>query len=164
VPSGKNVLWKTPIPGLAHSSPVVWSGKVFVTTAVRKEKEAELGSLFGSENYGACDSVVDEGVHRFELWCLDAASGKVLWTSIAHEGPPAVKRHPKSTHANSTPAAPPHARPSARHQPTSCVTAPAGALRGTPERGRLRWSCAWTSYPQRPVACQRRSAPSPGKP
>jgi len=105
VPSGKNVLWKTPIPGLAHSSPVVWGGKVFVTTAVRKEKEAELGSLFGSENYGSGDSVTDEGTHRFELWCLDATSGKVLWTRTAFEGPPAIKRHPKSTHANSTPAA-----------------------------------------------------------
>ena len=35
---------------------------------------------------------------------FDARSGKVLWTKVAHEGPPAVKRHPKSTHANSTPA------------------------------------------------------------
>lgn len=104
VPSGKNVLWKTAIPGLAHSSPVVWGGKLFVTTAVRKEKEAELGSLYGSENYGSGDSVTDEGAHRFELWCLEAASGKVLWTRTAFEGPPAIKRHPKSTHANSTPA------------------------------------------------------------
>src|SRR6266404_8288153 len=31
---GTNVLWKTPIPGLAHSCPVVWADKVFVTTAV----------------------------------------------------------------------------------------------------------------------------------
>ena len=37
-----------------------------MTTAVRKEKEAELGSLFGSENYGAGESVVDEGAHRFD--------------------------------------------------------------------------------------------------
>src|SRR4030095_152446 len=26
--------WKTPIPGLAHSSPVVWGERVFITTAV----------------------------------------------------------------------------------------------------------------------------------
>ncbi|MGH9904890.1 MAG: PQQ-binding-like beta-propeller repeat protein, partial [Pyrinomonadaceae bacterium] len=29
-----NTQWKTPIPGLAHSSPVVWGDKVFVTTAI----------------------------------------------------------------------------------------------------------------------------------
>src|SRR5262245_26934310 len=80
VPSGKNVLWKTPIEGLAHSSPVVWGAKVFVTTAVRKDKPSELSSLFGSENYGAGQSVQDEGPHAFELLCLDAASGKLLWS------------------------------------------------------------------------------------
>ena len=29
--------WKTPIPGLSHSSPVVWGERVFVTTAVSSE-------------------------------------------------------------------------------------------------------------------------------
>src|SRR5215510_15075595 len=31
---GTNILWMTPIPGLAHASPVVWGDKVFITTAV----------------------------------------------------------------------------------------------------------------------------------
>ena len=29
-----NILWKTPIPGLGHSSPIVWGERIFVTTAV----------------------------------------------------------------------------------------------------------------------------------
>ena len=35
VATGENIAWKTPIPGMAHSSPVVWGGRVFVMTAVR---------------------------------------------------------------------------------------------------------------------------------
>src|SRR5688572_11273745 len=31
VPSNKNVLWQTPIPGLGLSSPVLHSGKIFLT-------------------------------------------------------------------------------------------------------------------------------------
>ncbi|MCA1573192.1 MAG: PQQ-binding-like beta-propeller repeat protein, partial [Acidobacteria bacterium] len=31
---GVNVKWKTRIPGLAHSSPIVWGNRVFVTTAI----------------------------------------------------------------------------------------------------------------------------------
>ena len=31
---GVNIRWKTRIPGLAHSSPVVWGDWLFVTTAV----------------------------------------------------------------------------------------------------------------------------------
>ena len=34
VPSSRNVAWRTEIPGLAHSSPIVWGDRVFVTTAV----------------------------------------------------------------------------------------------------------------------------------
>src|SRR5215217_5605826 len=32
-----NILWKTPIPGLAHSSPIIWGNRVFITTAVRHD-------------------------------------------------------------------------------------------------------------------------------
>src|SRR6185369_8195995 len=31
----KNLRWKTPIPGLSHSSPIVWGDRLFVATAVR---------------------------------------------------------------------------------------------------------------------------------
>ena len=61
VETGENVAWKTPIPGLAHSSPIVVGERVFVTTAVRKEGDAELSSLYGSPGYGAGESVEDEG-------------------------------------------------------------------------------------------------------
>ncbi|MGH9331258.1 MAG: PQQ-binding-like beta-propeller repeat protein [Vicinamibacterales bacterium] len=42
--------------------------------------------------------------HAFKVYCLDKATGKILWDRTAHTGAPKVKRHPKSTQANSTPA------------------------------------------------------------
>src|SRR5690348_11220767 len=30
----ENLKWKTPIPGVGHSSPIVWNDSVFVTTAI----------------------------------------------------------------------------------------------------------------------------------
>lgn len=104
VPSGEGVAWRTPIEGLAHSSPVVWGDRLWVTTAVRVGAKAELSSLFGSENYGAGESVPDEGEHSWQLVCLDKRDGRVLWRREVHRGTPHTKRHPKSTHANSTPA------------------------------------------------------------
>src|SRR5688572_27586920 len=104
VQAGKNVLWRTPIPGLAHSSPVIWGTRVFVTSAVRTKGDSELSSLYGSPGYGSGDSVADEGEHSFELFCLDKKTGALLWKRTSHTGVPRVKRHPKSTHANSTPA------------------------------------------------------------
>src|SRR5436305_493121 len=32
--TGENVAWKTPVPGVAVSSPIVWGDRVFVSTAI----------------------------------------------------------------------------------------------------------------------------------
>src|ERR1035438_8115488 len=42
VESGKNVRWKAAIPGLGHSSPVVWADRIFVTSAVPASGESSL--------------------------------------------------------------------------------------------------------------------------
>jgi outer membrane protein assembly factor BamB len=42
VDSGKNIRWRTEIPGLGHSSPVVWGDRIFVTSAVPASGESSL--------------------------------------------------------------------------------------------------------------------------
>jgi outer membrane protein assembly factor BamB len=100
VESGDNVLWRTPIPGLAHSSPIVWGDSVFLTTAVNEAG----GSFLKVGLYGSIDPVPDEGPHRFVVYRIDKRTGKVLWERVAHEGSPRRPRHPKATLANPTPA------------------------------------------------------------
>jgi outer membrane protein assembly factor BamB len=95
-----NVRWKVPIPGLAHSSPVVWANKVFVTTAVSVNPKEE--TRFGL--YGDVAPVKEESKHTWKVYCLDKLTGRILWERTAYEGVPKVKRHPKATHASSTPA------------------------------------------------------------
>ncbi len=98
--TGENLKWKTPIPGLAHSSPVVWGGKVFVTTAVSSRGEA----TFKHGLFGEGDASDDQSSQQWRVLCLDKQNGRVLWNSLAYEGVPREKRHIKSTYANSTPA------------------------------------------------------------
>jgi outer membrane protein assembly factor BamB len=100
VGKGLNVLWKAPVPGLAHSSPVVWGDRVFVTTAVSADPKTE----FKPGLYGAGSTAKDETKHAWRVYCLEKRSGKVLWERTAREGRPQVKRHIKSSHANPTPA------------------------------------------------------------
>jgi hypothetical protein len=40
-----NVVWKTPIPGGGHSSPIVWEDRMFLTTALAETKDRVLLSL-----------------------------------------------------------------------------------------------------------------------
>src|SRR5690242_12202652 len=37
-----NIKWKTPIPGLSHSSPVIFGNRLFVTTAISNAGKAPL--------------------------------------------------------------------------------------------------------------------------
>lgn len=41
----ENVVWKTPIPGLGHSSPIVWQDCLFLTTALPETQARQLLSL-----------------------------------------------------------------------------------------------------------------------
>ena len=61
VETGENIRFSTPIPGLAHSSPVIAGDRLFVTTAVRADGDAEPKVGL----YGNVQSVADEGVHQF---------------------------------------------------------------------------------------------------
>jgi outer membrane protein assembly factor BamB len=99
VKSGKNILWKTIIPGLSHSSPVIWGDRIFLTSAVPATGEASLKVGL----YGDVTSVKGEPAQSFRVYCLDRKSGKILWERTAASGQPKVMRHPKSTHANPTP-------------------------------------------------------------
>jgi outer membrane protein assembly factor BamB len=97
--TNENVLWKTPIPGVAVSSPIVWGDRVFVSTAV--SSDPNVGIRTGL--YGDVEPLADQSKHTWRLIALDKQSGKVLWDRVAHEGIPKTKRHPKSSQASPTP-------------------------------------------------------------
>ena len=97
---GTNVLWKIPIPGLAHSSPIVWGNRVFVTTAISSIPKP----TFRSGLYGDVDSDTDLSKHTWKVYCIDKLTGRIIWERAAHDGTPKTKRHIKSTFANPTPA------------------------------------------------------------
>jgi outer membrane protein assembly factor BamB len=101
VAKGESVRWKTDIPGLGHSCPVVWGDRVFLTTAIssgQPDPKVRVG------NYGDVGSVDDTSKHTWQVLCLDRDTGKVLWTRTAYEGVPKIKRHLKGSQANCTPA------------------------------------------------------------
>lgn len=97
--TGENVLWQTEIAGLAHSSPIVWGNRVFVTTAVQSGRADLRVGL-----YGDIASVEDKEAQQWRLLALDKTTGRILWDTLARDGVPRIKRHPKSTHCSSTPA------------------------------------------------------------
>jgi outer membrane protein assembly factor BamB len=104
----KNIKWKTSIDGRAHSSPIVWANRVFVTTAVEGPEvpgaKAVKHELEPGKEWVHPDSVGANRKHTFKVIALDRDTGKVLWQSTAWEGTPFDNRHRKSSYAASTPA------------------------------------------------------------
>jgi outer membrane protein assembly factor BamB len=97
--SGTNIRWKVPIAGLAHSSPIVWGDRVFVTSAISSQPNAS----FKPGLYGDGDASPDRSSHRWVVTAIDRRTGKTIWERTAVEGVPKQKRHIKSTYASSTP-------------------------------------------------------------
>lgn len=97
--TGENILWRTPIPGLGHSSPIVWGQHIFVTSAISSDPHA----TFKPGLYGDGDASQDRSPQKWSLFALDKKNGKILWERVAYEGVPREKRHMKSTYASSTP-------------------------------------------------------------
>lgn len=101
----KNVAWKVAVPGEGWSSPVVWGGRVFVTTATDGGKSAHVVAIDAadgktvwdtqvfeqetgrkeSRNSYATPTPVTDGKRVWALFgsggvaCVDAADGKLVW-------------------------------------------------------------------------------------
>jgi outer membrane protein assembly factor BamB len=99
VDTQQNVRWKTPIPGISTASPVVWGNRVLIATAISSGGD----KTFRTGLYGDVAPVNDLSEHSWKIYCLDKATGQILWEREAFKGVPKVKRHTKSSQVNSTP-------------------------------------------------------------
>ncbi len=94
-----HIKWKTQIPGLSHSSPVVWGARVFVITAI---SSASVPTFRPKDR--DIDSARDDVKHTWKIFALDKRTGRVLWERTAFAGVPRARRHVKASQANATPA------------------------------------------------------------
>lgn len=98
--TGAGILWQREIPGLAHSSPIVWGNLVIVTTAVAVGHEQFLKVGLSGEGW----TVDEDVVHSWRVLAFDKRSGEPVWDYEAGHSLPLSRRHFKATQANSTPA------------------------------------------------------------
>jgi len=118
-----NVEWSTDVSGVGWSSPIVWEGKIFLTSAVSDQpmKQPSLGTDFSNEYLA---EMREDGVSREDadarlyerdremphevvidlmLYCLDLETGELLWESKVYHGNPLGGRHRKNSFASETP-------------------------------------------------------------
>ena len=73
VNTGENIRWKVAVPGLAHSSPVVWGDRVFLATAISTRADA----TFKPGLYGEGTASEDRSPQRWVVLALDRRTGRI---------------------------------------------------------------------------------------
>ena len=96
----ENVLWKTPIPGVGHASPIVWGDRVYLTTAVPFGKSRL--PIFDNAP-GSHDNLPVTKSHRFVVLAVDRANGKIVWDTTVNEAFPHHGGHKSGTLASNSP-------------------------------------------------------------
>jgi outer membrane protein assembly factor BamB len=105
----KNLLWKSEVPGEGWSSPIVWADRIFITTAIEirvsKAKPEPVVEPSSTERSGQGPRLRPSGsIYSWRVYCLDKATGKILWNRTAFEGKPTIRTHKSNTYASETPA------------------------------------------------------------
>lgn len=119
----ENVAWAIDVPGNGWSSPIVWDGTVYVTSALSDKpfKEPTPG-LYGNDYIAelraqglsndeimtrvrARDNETPEesDAISYRVYAIDAATGTVKWDREAINAKPFGGRHRKNTYASETP-------------------------------------------------------------
>ncbi len=120
----ENIAWKTPIPGVGHSSPVIFGDRVFLTSCIQKAKDGTR-----------------------VLICLDRKTGRPLWQRDVFDAP-LEPIHGRNSRASSTPAA------DAEHVYTSfCRLRPRTPSDGPPEQPREKSPIAADLVPEMLITC-----------
>jgi len=96
----KNLRWKTPLPGLGHSSPAVWGDLVFVTTSIPIGEPFEPRPDLAP---GAHDNNLVSSKWRFIVIAIDRKDGRILWQRSVHEAIPKEGGHDTGSLASASP-------------------------------------------------------------
>ncbi len=96
----ENIRWKTRLPGLGHSTPVIWDNRIFLTAA------RPVGEKFPPRPDtapGAHDNNRVDSRHEFIGLAIDRDTGKIVWQKVLHDAIPHEGAHYTASLASASP-------------------------------------------------------------
>lgn len=96
----ENVKWKTRLPGLGHSTPVIWGDRIFLTAA------RPVGDKFPPRPDpapGAHDNKLVDSRYEFIGLAIDRESGEIVWQKVLHDAIPHEGAHYTASLASASP-------------------------------------------------------------
>jgi outer membrane protein assembly factor BamB len=125
--SEQDIKWKSKIPGLGYSTPIVWKDRIYLLTAIETTEAAAApdtssapapadrppsgppkGGKKGGKGPGGGGGGFGGGpaptkIHEFAVVALDRSTGKIAWQKTARREMPHEGRHPTNTFASASP-------------------------------------------------------------
>ncbi len=107
-----NVKWKVPVPGESTATPIVWGERIFLTTAIKTDREGKPKPLTEEElsnvktrgiRIGSYSASEPTHYYQFVVMCLDRKTGRTLWQDVATEAVPHEGHHPDGSYASASP-------------------------------------------------------------
>ncbi len=96
----ENIRWKCPLPGLGHSTPVVWGARIFVTTA---ESYGDPLTAPVDRDPGAHDNLPADRKQRFTVLAINRHDGSIVWKKVLREVQPHEGTHDTGSWASNSP-------------------------------------------------------------
>lgn len=101
--SKTNIRWKVELPGRGNSSPIIWDNQVFVTTAVKTNRQATPEELPRVDPKFDHKTQAPQVYYRFLVQSYDRMTGKLLWEDVANEAIPHEGHHDTHCYAGGSP-------------------------------------------------------------
>jgi outer membrane protein assembly factor BamB len=95
----KNIRWKTAIPGKAHSTPIVWGERIYLTTAIPSGEAVKPRFV----RPGAHDNLATTHNHEFAVLAIDRKSGGIVWQQTVHRATPHEAGHVTASYGSASP-------------------------------------------------------------
>lgn len=96
----KNIRWKIALPGMGHSTPIVWEDRVYVSSSVGYGESVDP---VHTHTEGAHDYVAPTQRHRFVVLAISRADGEILWERTLREEIPHEGMHNTGSLASNSP-------------------------------------------------------------
>ena len=99
----ENIRWKAEIPGVGSSTPIVFSDRIFLLTAIETDRKVDTIPDPKDQPMRSFGITFPNRIHQFAVVCLDRATGKPVWQKTAIEELPHEGHHPDNDFASATP-------------------------------------------------------------
>lgn len=110
----KHVEWKAAVPGKGSATPVVWGDRIYLVTAVKTDRRAEVEESAAESvepapegsrrtGFGRASAEAPSNYYQFIVLCYDLETGDEVWQTVAAEEVPHEPGHETNTFASASP-------------------------------------------------------------